>query len=250
MTLLRAILFLFMTSASILAAVEDALKPLIEADKGMVSVAETEEDALQMLSEGPERWSVILCLDGDKPAEDWDYGGWVSGRLVAYVQAPKGTEINRGRSINRESVRGTPAFFTRLHWIIRKIRGLSLIATDIDVRGFEYLGWDWLRYDGQAAFRTAKASFDLHFAHDDPATDPDGTAPVVLPSPFRIIAAAGEFYTIALSGTAHGRVPRYEPEAGDPNGNGSGYEISGEVPAFYTVAYDGAPHGRIPRYEA
>lgn len=248
MKLLCAILF--MTSATILAAVEDYLSPLVIENDGMVSVAETEEDALEELSQGPNRWRVILCMDGDKGLEDPNPGCCVEARLIAYVQAPKGNEAVRNRSIARESIRGTPAFFTRLHWLIRKLRGLDLAASDIDRTGFRYRGWEWLRYDGQAAFRTAKANFDLIFAHDDPATDPDGTALVVLPSPFRIVAAGADYYVINLSGTAHGRVPRYEALEGDPTGNATGYDITSANGPFYTVAFDGSPHGRIPRYEA
>jgi len=242
--------FLVMTSALILAAVEDALKPLIAAEQGLVSVAETEEDAIEQLSNAPERWRVILSMDGDKPIEDLNPSGAVVGSLVAFVQAPKGFEQQPSRNLHRDALKGTPAFFTRLHWVIRKIRGLSLVATDIDAHGFRYQGWNWLRFDNQALFRTARANFDLVFAHDDPATDPDGTEPVVLPSPFRIVAAAEEFYAITLNGTAHGRVPRYLPGEDDPTGQATGYSITGAVEGFYTVALDGAPHGRIERFEA
>jgi hypothetical protein len=246
MKLLCAILC--MTSATILAAVEDYLAPLVLENKGLVSIAETEEDALEELSVAPERWRVVLCMDGDKGIDDLNPAGLVEARLVVYVQAPKGMEAVRNRSMVRESFRGTPSFFTRLHWLIRKLRGLSLVATDIDSTGLRYRGWDWLRYDGQAAFRTAKASFDLVFAHDDPATDPEGTELIVLPSPFRIVAAAEGCYVIAVSGTAHGRVPRYEPGEDDPTGTATGYAITSSPDECYTVAFDGVPHGRIPRY--
>lgn len=247
--ILCALSFLLMTSATILAAVEDYLGPLVIENKGMVSIAETEEDALAELSEGPENWRVILCMDGDKSTAELNPAGLVEGRLVAYVQAPKGMEAKRNRGMIRESLRGTPAFFTRLHWVIRKLRGLQLVAPDIDKQGLRYFGWDWLRYDGQAAFRTARADFDLIFAHDDPATDPDGSEPIVLPLPFKIVGAVDEYYTIALSGVAHGRVPRYEPQVGDPTGTATGYAISGSAEGVYTVSLDGVPHGRMDRFE-
>lgn len=241
-------LYALMTSAIILAAVLDYLAPLVTANQGLASIAETEEDALAELFNAPERWRVILSMDGDKGIEDMNPGGWVESRIVAYVQAPKGMEIKKGHNLAYENTRGTPPFFTRLHWTIRKLRGLTLSATDIDKTGLRYRGWDWLRYDGQAACRTAKASFDLCFAHDDPETDPDGTAPIVLPSPFRIIGAGIDYYTVALSGAAHGRVPRYLPVEGDPNGNATGYDITGNGEDYYSVALDGVPHGRIPLY--
>lgn len=237
-----------MNAAIILAAVEDYLTPLVVDNKGSVSIAETEEDALEQLAVGPDRWRVILCMDGDKNIGDLNPAGLVEGRMVCYVQAGKGAEAKKNASIHRENVRGASPFLARLHWVIRKVRGLSLASSDIDRRGFRYRGWEWLRYDGQAAFRTVKANFDLVYAHDDPATDPDGSEPVVLPSPFRIVAATEEFYVISLSGTAHGRVPRYEPGLKDPTGSATGYAITGVRDEFYTVAFDGVPHGRIPQF--
>lgn len=242
-------LYALMTSAIILAAVLDYLAPLVTANQGLASIAETEEDALAELFNAPDRWRVILSMDGDKGIEDMNPGGWVESRIVAYVQAPKGMEIKKGHNLAYENTRGTPPFFTRLHWTIRKLRGLTLSATDIDKTGLRYRGWDWLRYDGQAACRTAKANFDLCFAHDDPETDPDGTDPVVLPTPFRITGAYEEFYAVSFNGVAHGRVPRYEPGIDDPTGTATGYAITGIVEGAYAVAFDGAPHGRIPRFE-
>lgn len=249
MKTLRLILCL-MTSSLILAAIEDTLKPQVAANGGTLSIAETEEDALEELANAPEHWRVVLSMDGDKGLDDLNPAGLVEGRVVAFVQAPKGFANPPSRNLHRDNVRGTPAFFTRLHWIVRKLRGMQLVATDIDGRGLRYRGWDWLRFDGQALFRTARASFDLVFAHDDPATDPTGTDPVVLPSPFRIVAAADAFYTIALSGTAHGRVMRYEPGDNDPTGTATGYAITAATDEFYAVAFDGIPHGRIPRFIA
>jgi len=244
-------LFLLMTSALILAAVEDALRTQVVENQGTISVAETETDAVETLANAPDKWRVILSMDGDKSLDAFNPAGTVQGTLVAWVQAPTGMAIQPMRNLHRDAPRGTPAFFTRLHWLIRKIRGLSLVALDIDRRGFEYLGWEWLRFEGQPLFRTAKASFNLIFAHDDPAEDLNGLAPVTLPSPFRIVAAGADYYAITLAGAAHGRVPRYLPGENDPTGQATGYSITGfDIEGFYTVALDGVPHGRIERFEA
>jgi len=236
-----------MTSALILASIEDALKPQVAANGGTLSIAETEEDAIEELANAPDHWRVVLSMDGDKGNDDLNPAGLVEGRVVAFVQAPKGFAVQPNRNLHRDNARGTPAFFARLHWVVRKLRGMQLVATDIDGRGLRYRGWDWLRFDGQALFRTARASFDLVFAHDDPATDPTGTEPVVLPSPFRIVAAADAYNTIGLSGAAHGRVMRFEPGADDPTGTGTGYAITAAVDDIDIVSFDGIPHGPIPR---
>lgn len=238
-----------MTSALILAAVEDALRSQVADNRGTLAVAETETDAIEALAEAPHKWRVILSMDGDKSLEAFNPAGTVKATLTAFVQAPLGMALQPTNNLHRDAVKGTPAFMTRLHWTIRKIRGLSLLANDIDRRGFEYLGWEWLKFEGQPLFRTAKASFDLIFAHDDPAEDPDGLAPVTLPSPFRIVSSGGDHYVISLAGTAHGRVPRYEPGEDDPTGQATGYAITSAPAEFYSVAFDGIPHGRIPRFE-
>ena len=239
-----------MDSATILQAVEDYLQPLLAAEKGLLTVAETEEDAIELLANGPEKWRVILTMDGDEAREDLNPAGLVVGTLVAWVQTPKGMEAKPGKGIHRSGTNGSPSFMTRLHWVIRKLRLMQFSHVEVACQGLEYKGWNWLKFEDTAAFRTARARFDILFAHDDPATDPDGTAPIVLPSAFRITGAAEEFYTITLGTTAHGRVPRFEPGPDDPTGTATGYAITSAQAEFYTVALDGVPHGRIPRFVA
>lgn len=238
-----------MDSATLLQAVEDYLQPLLAAEKGLLSVAETEEDAIEMLSNGPERWRVILTMDGDEAAEDLNPAGLVKGTLIAWVQEPKGMEAKPSNGLHRQGTAGKASFLTRLHWVIKKIRLLEIVHEQVACQSFEYKGWNWLRFEETAAFRTARARFEIVFAHDDPATDPEGTAPVLLPSAFRITGATPEFYTIALGTTAHGRVPRFEAGFEDPTGTATGYALTSAEATFYTVALDGQPHGRIPRFE-
>lgn len=241
-----------MTSATLLQSLEDYLSPLLATEKALLSVAETEEDAIELLSNSPERWRVILTMDGDEAANagGLNPGGLVKGSLIVWVQAPKGMEARPGRGIHRQSTGGGASFMTRLHWVIRKIRGLQVVHSEVACEGFEYQGWSWLRFEETAAFRTARVRFEILFAHDDPATDPDGTAAIVLPSAFRITGAADEFYTITLGTTAHGRVPRFEAVSGDPTGTATGYAITSAEATFYTIALDGVPHGRVPRFES
>lgn len=247
-TLLTLILLFAMDASTILNAIDDALSPQVAANDGSLVIADTLEDALEMLQLAPQKWRVVLTIDGDQANEDVNPAGVVTSTLVAHVQAPKGFERPR-RSLARANARdATPSFFTRRDWFIRKLRGLTLSHAEIDFQGINYKSSTWLKVDNLPAFRTMALSFELTYALDDPATDPDGTDPVVLPSPFRITAAADEFYVIALAGAAHGRVPRFEAVEGDPTGTATGYAITSAEDEFYTVARDGAPHGRIPRF--
>lgn len=241
-----------MDASTILNAVEAYLAPLVVANKGSLVAAETLEDAIELLTMAPDKWRAIITLDGDQPNEAVNAAGLTTAQLVAYVQAPKGMEVPR-RSLSHANRRdGTPSFFARRDWLIRKIRGLKMAHQEIDSmpRTFEYKGSVWFKIESLPAFRTMASTFEITYALDDPETDPDGTEPVILPSPFRIVAAYAESYVIALNGTSHGRVPRYEPGEGDPTGSATGYAITGSVEGAYTVAFDGNPHGRMPRFEA
>lgn len=240
-----------MNASTLLIATEDYLLPLLTPEKIELSVAETEVDALEMLALSPDKARAILSLDGAKPVEgDLNPAGLVESRLTIWFQAPKGMEARPGRSIHRSNPGGTRASFcARLDGLIRKIRAMQILHAEVLCQNWEFKGWDWLKFDGLAAYRTAKIEFTLQHALDNPA-DEEATAPVVLPSQFRITGAAAEFYTIALAGEAHGRVPRFAAEDGDPTGSATGYAITSAAAEFYTVAFDGAPHGRIPRFTA
>lgn len=250
-SLFTALALLFMDASTILNAVESYLAPLMADNKGSLVVAETLEDAIELLQVAPSNWRAILTMDGDAPNENINSAGLTVAQLVAYVQAPKGMEVPR-RSLSHANRRdGTPSFFTRRDWMIRKIRGLKLTHQEIDStpRTFEYKGSVWFKIENLPAFRTQACTFEITYALDDPETDPDGTAPVLLPSPFRIVAAYMDHYVVAFNGTVTGRVPRFEPEAGDPTGTATGYAITGPVEGAYAVAFDGNPHGRIPRFD-
>lgn len=197
-----------MDSATILQAVEDYLQPLLAAEKGLLSVAETEEDAIELLANGPERWRVILTMDGDESREDLNPAGLVVGTLVAWVQSPKGFEAKPGKGLHRASTSGGPSFMTRLHWVIRKLRALQFQHEQIACQGLEYKGWNWLRFEETAAFRTARARFEIVFAHDDPETDP-GALATIAPG-FAITGLDGtDFYTVSRNGVPDGKIPRF-----------------------------------------
>lgn len=250
-TLFLLLTFFVMDASTILNAAEAYLAPLVEANNGSLVIAETLEDAIEMLQVAPSGWRAILTMDGDQPGESVNPAGLTTAQLVAYVQAPKGMERPR-RSLSHANRRdGTPSFFTRRDWLIRKIRGLKMSHREIDTipRTFEYKGSAWFKIEALPAFRTMACTFEVTYALDDPDNDPAGTDPVVLPTPFRITGAYEEFYAVSFNGVAHGRVPRYEPGIDDPTGTATGYAITGIVEGAYAVAFDGAPHGRIPRFE-
>ncbi len=249
--LLLLLAFFVMDASTILNAVESYLSPLMADNKGSLVVAETLEDAIELLQVAPTNWRAILTIDGDAPNEQINSAGLTVAQLVAYVQAPKGLEVPR-RSLTHANRRdGTPSFFTRRDWMIRKIRGLKLAHPEIDStpRTFEYKGSVWFKVDSLPMFRTQACTFEVTYALDDPENDPDGTDPVVLPVAFKIVGATDEYYVVAFNGTATGRVPRFAPEIGDPTGAATGYAITGAVDGAYAVAFDGTPNGRIPRFD-
>lgn len=238
-----------MDASTILNAVESALSAQVIANKGTLVIAETLEDAIEVLAVAPSEWRCVITMDGDEGAEDINPAGLVVGTMIAYIQAPKGMERPR-RSLTHAARNGTPSFFTRRDWLIRKIRGLSLVHQEISNLGFIYRGAQWLKVENLPAYRAMQCRFELTYALDDPATDPDGSEPVVLPVNFRITGAGDDYYVVAFNGTAHGRIPRFESVEGDPSSLATGYAIADTGEDFYVVTLDGVPHGRLPRYAA
>lgn len=244
-----------MKIAAIIASLEDYLKPLVTAEGGIISVVETAEDAMEMLAgTAPEKWRLVLSTDGEKAPEDDGRAGHVVSEIVAYVQAPKGMETKPGRSLHRRSTNNGKPFLDRLNWVIRKLRAVTFDNDEIDEQqALNYRGWEWLKYQDQPAWRTAKATFELLYVHDDPATDPDPDSDnLIVPSSLVISGVAEDpaFYIISAFGVAVGRIQRYAPEEGDPGGTGTGYRIVSPSSdgGYYIVALSGIPDGRIPVY--
>lgn len=190
-----------MQIATILAALEDYLRPIVEADAGVLSVSETETDALEMLAgNAPDKWRVVLSCDGETAPEEFGRAGHVLGRVLVYLQQPKGLENPQRKSLHRARTGKQTPFLARLHWLIRKLRAVQFDHDEIDAQqALNYRGWEWIKVDGFAAFRAARAQFEILFVHDDPASELPTPDPVLTPST-PTLAIVGAYLHITLGG--------------------------------------------------
>lgn len=183
-----------MTLDLILQAIEDYLTPLVEAQEGVVDVAETADDAVQMLAgNAPKKWRLILTATGDTPADDPSgRAGYVVGGFSAIVQAPLGMAAKPGKSLHRTHG-GKASFLARLNFVIRKLRGVAFDDDEIDCeRGLIFDGWRWLR-DGEEnrMWRAAEAQFQLYYVLDDPSGDDSEDPPLTLTGSGRLVPPGG-----------------------------------------------------------
>lgn len=183
-----------MTIDLILQALEDHLRPLVEGQGGIVDIAETADDALQMLAgNAPTKWRVILTATGDAPADDPSgRSGYVVGGFSAIVQAPLGMVAKPGKTLHR--THGTTAsFLARLNFVIRKLRAVVFDAGEIDCeRNLMFDGWRWLR-DGEEnrAWRAAEIQFQLYYVLDDPSGDGSANPPLTIAGSGRLVPPGG-----------------------------------------------------------
>ena len=183
-----------MTIDVILQALEDHLRPLVEGQGGLVDIAETADDALQMLAgNAPLKWRVILTATGDTLADDPNArSGYVAGGFSAIVQAPLGMAAKPGKSLHR-TTSGGGSFLARLNFIIRKLRAVAFDDDEIDCeRNLMFERWQWLR-DGeeQRTWRAAEAQFQLYYVLDDPASDGSEYPPLTITGSGRLVPPGG-----------------------------------------------------------
>jgi len=243
---------LVMDASTILNAVETALGTPIKNAKGTLVIAETLEDAIELLQVLPDGFRVVLTMDGDDSPENINPAGLVTGKMIAYVQAPKGMEVPR-RSLSHANRRdGTPSFLTRKDWLIRQIRGLTLVHPEIDrvPNCFNYKSSQWFKIENLPAFRTLACTFEITYALDGPANGADGLSEVVLPIAFQITGITDDSYLIGWNGKDYGEIQRFESIEGDTAGVLSGFAIVDSTDEAYIIAHNGSAHGRMQRYRA
>lgn len=190
-----------MTIATILTSLEDYMRPLVQAEDGILSVVETVEDLIEMLGgNAPEKWRVVLSTDGEKAPEGTGRGGHVVNEITVYVQVPRGMEVRPSKALHRQGTNNRPSFLARLSWVIRKLRAVRFDHAEIDgVENLNYRGWEWLKYQDLPAWRTAKLTFELLYVADDPTTELPLPDPVLTPGA-PSLAIVGSYLHITLNG--------------------------------------------------
>ena len=250
-----------MEADRILLALEAYLGPKVTAAGGSLQICDNPWEVVDLLKATPEKWRLILSFEDEESIEEFNRGGWTSGLFTLYVQMHKGFAANRGESIYKTNAAGRVSLTKMTGQIRQWMRNIQFpdnddIAKD-DHSHFAFTGASWVDGTDQKdkPWRVRRMDFKLIYALDDPGTDadPDGEN-ITIPDAFQITGVSddGVFYIVCLQGTPVGRVYRYESDAADPAGNGTGWRIGGVSadPAYYVVHLSGVPDGRIERFEA
>jgi len=109
------------TSYSILTDIENALRPLIEADGGRLDVASDIDDALEQLSHSPKGWRVVLLWDGHQSHPEGRRGMSRAG-VTTFLQMNTG--MTKKSIVHRPGAGGRAAFLTRMETLSKWCRAL------------------------------------------------------------------------------------------------------------------------------
>jgi hypothetical protein len=134
-----------MDSAAFLTALEDGLRPQVEAAGGRLEVATDPDHVLEILAgEAPKSWRVILNWAGDEAVDETTSPGIVYWSLAATIQAARGLAVNPGADAHRVKANGRDPLMTLKSKVSRWIRGFSGDHQDLHCDGFRYVSGAWL----------------------------------------------------------------------------------------------------------
>lgn len=159
----------------LLRSLEDHLRPLVTADGGRLDVADSEDDAVEMLAAGgpPGRYRVVIVPMGGVASDADELAGLTEDMVSLYVQTHRGLGATSAQGLHRDRPGGAVAFLTLKDALIRWVRALYLVDTEVgghtDGGRFEFRRWDWVRDRNERPIRAAFIEFSIHYALDDPA---------------------------------------------------------------------------------
>lgn len=157
-----------MTAWQILTAVEAALRPGIEAQKGVLTLSGDINHYVELLGTGPQSWRAIIGFEGEDAfgSEGARQGGLVEGTFLFTVQHNRGMAIDVGGTIYKGD--RAPILFLS-DTVNTAVRSCQFAAdlTDVDgCRGFVFKERNWIepRTDEQKIFRALQSKFTLHYS--------------------------------------------------------------------------------------
>lgn len=164
-----------MTPALILTSLEDALKPLVAAEKGILDVSETPNDTLALLCKSPNKWRCILQWAGHDGDED-THGTSKTGSVAVIIQAAKGLQLDRGADAHRSRGDDARPILELVSLVNNWIRGILFtdeegeLLTDVQTykgkshrQVFVEGSGDWLEIEG-VEIRQYRTTHTLRYA--------------------------------------------------------------------------------------
>jgi len=161
-----------MTSALLLRLTEDALGPLIADEGGTLTVGTDPEHVLQILSNAPKKFRVVLMWEGSTAIPD-TRGSAARGRVVVVVQQARGLGVKPGDDTHRARAGDMP-ILERAEQVAAFVRTLRFYQLDgnphseIECHGWQFLGGDWQPKEN-APSRDYNQQFDIGYCLGLPA---------------------------------------------------------------------------------
>jgi hypothetical protein len=146
-----------MNAPTLLASLEDYLRPLITAEGGTMEVCGTVEDTLAQLAQGPRRWRVLLQWQREEALGSTRTA--VELRFLAIIQQAVGMNIDAGADMHRERA-GEPPLLARMGWVRDAIRAARWDHPEIDGKGPQLRSTQWLT-DPRLPTRQISCEFSL-----------------------------------------------------------------------------------------
>lgn len=129
----------------LLQAVEDALSPLVVANKGQTDISCDPAQTLDLLANAPQKWRVLLALDAENSIEEKSVTGASATTIVAIVQAGIGLNFDPKRDIHRSRAGGSPSLLELAEAVRSWVRGLKLQHPALDqCYGFSWQSSNWV----------------------------------------------------------------------------------------------------------
>ncbi len=165
-----------MNATRLLQYLDYYLKPLVEGDGGVFSIAADPQEALEMLAgNAPKRWRLALVFDGyNQPNEpDDDAEVFADALLKLFIQLPASAANAPKSELHQTQGDGTPPMLDRIEAVRLWVSRLRLNVPGVDCRQFRFYGsgWEAETKSGKALNRTHFLDFRINLALDVAAED-------------------------------------------------------------------------------
>ena len=161
-----------MNAARFLRGLEDHLRPVITAEKGLVSIAAEPQEALELLGkQAPERWGICLVWQGYGGPSDDDFNEGQVNKLSVFVRVPVGLMMGPGNAVHRGTPGGAASVLELVEFVNVALRRIVFDNEDIEARRLRLVKSEWYRKEDGKTLRIHELQFELVTILDAAAAD-------------------------------------------------------------------------------
>jgi hypothetical protein len=161
-----------MDSAQFLTAIADALRPLVEAKRGTLTIADDPDHVIDLLAgAAPAGWRLILSYAGDDAMDDNLSPGIVRWNINATVQAGTGLSRESQAATHAPNAAGRDPLLALADKVSQWIRGLTGNSDSLGREGFRHISRSWLAVEGLPT-RQLNMVFRVPYALPKPVSVP------------------------------------------------------------------------------